>query len=333
MKKLRLGFIGCGGITRAHLADGLATFPDVEFVGWCDVNLKAATELASQHGGKPFAETGAMLDATSPDAVYIMLPPFAHGKAENAVLDRHLPFFVEKPIHIRFSEARKIARRAGKLGVITGVGYMNRFRAGIQRVKSLLQKQPLVMLYGGWIGGGPTVYESIWKWWVQKDKSGGQLLEQTTHTTDLALYLGGPVKEVFAVPVVKRLKRPPFFTIEDASMVTLRYASGAVGNLMSSVATRVGGDVYLTVLGTNFRADYAGWIHNLELQLPNQEKAQIPGEPKIFGLEDRAFIDSVRKGKPHPILATYQEGLAAAAIAEAAHQSFVTGKAIRISDL
>lgn len=333
MKKIRLAFIGCGGITRLHLEHGLAAFPDVEFAGWCDLNAEAAAELAKKHGGTPFTQAATMLDRCSPDAVYIMLPPFAHGEAEQEVLKRKLPFFVEKPIHLDYREASRFAREVRKLKLITGVGYMNRFRKGIQRVKSLLEKQPLVMLHGGWLGGGPTVYEGIWKWWVQKDKSGGQLLEQTTHTTDLALYLGGPVEEVYAAPVSKRFNRPDFFTIEDASMVTLRYASGAVGNLMSSVATRVGGGIHLTVYGTDFRADFAEWIHNLQLALPAGEKTNIPGEDKIFAFEDRAFIDAVRTGRRHPILASYEDGLAAAAIAEAAHQSFAKGKPIRIADL
>lgn len=49
--KVRLAFIGCGGVVAGHLDAGLKDFPDVEFVGWCDVNEGAANE--SMEIGKP----------------------------------------------------------------------------------------------------------------------------------------------------------------------------------------------------------------------------------------------------------------------------------------
>jgi myo-inositol 2-dehydrogenase / D-chiro-inositol 1-dehydrogenase len=333
MKKIRVGFIGCGGITQLHLKHGLAKFPDVEFAGWCDVNLDAANTLAKEHGGKAYKDFVEMLDDAKPDAVFIMLPPFTHGPAENAVIDRKIPFFVEKPIHLSFTEARKIAERVKKENIITGVGYMNRFRKGVQKVKSLLGDQPLVMLYGGWFRCAPEKYEGIWKWWVQKDKSGGQFWEQTTHTTDLALYFGGEVAEVHAVPITGREKRPDFFTIEDASLVTVRFKSGAAGTLFSSVCTKASIETGLTVHGTAFKAQFSEWIHNLDLNLAGGEKASLPGEENIFALEDRAFIDSVRDKNQHSVLASYEDGLAALAVAEAANRSFKTGKPVSVAEL
>lgn len=334
MNKLRLAFIGCGGITRAHLSHGLESFTDVEFVGWNDLNLEAAQQLAEKHGGRAFGSMTEMLDQTSPDAVYIMLPPFAHGEAERAVIERKIPFFVEKPIHLNFAEAREFSRRIAELKLITGVGYMNRFQPGVQKVKDILRTQPLVMLQGGWLTAVPAgELVGIWKWWVQKDKSGGQLVEQTTHTTDLALYLGGEITEVYAVPVTTPVQRPDYFTIEEGSMVSLRYKSGAVANIISSVATRVGGGVHLTCWGTDFRADFTGWAHDLALTLPESEAVSIQGEKEVFRLEDRAFLDSVRSGKQHPILASYEEGVAAAAVAEAANLSFASKVPVQVKQL
>lgn len=333
MTKLRLAFIGCGGITRAHLSHGLESFSDVEFVGWHDLDQQAAQQLAEKHGGHAFANAAEMLDKTSPDAVYIMLPPFAHGEAERAVLERKIPFFVEKPIHLNFKEAREFGRRIAELKLITGVGYMNRFQPGIQKVKEILRTQPLVMLHGGWLTAVPEELVGIWKWWVQKDKSGGQLVEQTTHTTDLALYLGGRITEVYAVPVTTPVQRPDYFTIEEGSMVSLRYESGAVANIISSVATRVGGGVHLTCWGTDFRADFTGWAHDLELKLSDTENVSIQGEKEVFRLEDRAFVDSVRSGQQHPTLASYKDGVAAAAVAEAANLSFASKKPVEVKQL
>lgn len=331
--KVRLAFIGCGGIVRSHLDHGLKDFEDVEFVGWCDLKEEAAEARREQVGGqgKIYTDAARMLDEVKPDAVYIMLPPYAHGPSEELVLERNLPFFVEKPVAIDLKTAERIAAAVKEKKLLTAVGYMNRYRKSVQRVRKLLQEQKPVIMHGGWIGGGPAQYSGIWQWWVQKDKSGGQFLEQTTHTIDLARYLFGEVVSVYAVAVRDRRERPEFFTIEDASMVQLAFANGAAANLYSSCSTPLGRGVSLTVWGTEMHAAFTGWEHSVTITRPGGEVITIPGEENIFSLEDRAFIDSVKAGENRGILATYEDGLKATAIACAANESMETGKVIRLS--
>lgn len=333
MEKVKLAFIGSGGIVRSHLDQGLKQFADVDFVGWCDLIEEVAAARREQVGGKGriYADAKQMLDETRPDAVYIMLPPFAHGAAEDLVLERRLPFFIEKPVAIDLPLAQRVAEGVARYGLITAVGYMNRYRESVQRVRQLLAQQTPVLLHGGWLGGGPQKYEGIWQWWVQKDKSGGQFLEQTTHTIDLARFLFGEVKSVYAVAVRGRRERPDFYTIEDASMVQMAFANGAAGNLYSSCSTSLGGGVSLTVWGTDLRAEFTGWDHSVKIHLPGQEASLIAGEPNIFAPEDRAFIDSVKAGRNTGILATYEDGLKATAIACAANDSMVSGKVIDLT--
>jgi myo-inositol 2-dehydrogenase/D-chiro-inositol 1-dehydrogenase len=331
-EKVRLGFIGSGGIVRSHLEQGLKDFPDVEFAAWCDLVPETAAARREQVGGQGEIYTDAreMLDEAKPDAVYIMLPPYAHGVAEDLVIERRIPFFVEKPVAIDLDTAKRVADGVTCHGLITAVGYMTRYRRSVQRVRQLLADQTPVLLHGGWMGGGPRTYEGIWKWWVQKEKSGGQFLEQTTHTIDLARYLFGDVAEVYAVAVRDRRPRPDFFTIEDASLVQLTFVNGAAGSLYSSCSTTLGGGVSLTAWGTDMRAEFTGWEHTVHIHLPGEEEITISGEADIFALEDRAFVDSVKAGKNVGILATYEDGLHATAIACAANESMVTGQVAEI---
>ena len=331
-QKVRLGFIGSGGIVRSHLEHGLKGFPDVTFAAWCDLDTETAAARREQVGGQGEIYTDAqqMLDEAKPDAVYIMLPPYAHGPAEDLVIDRRIPFFVEKPVAIDLDTAKRVAEGVARHDLITAVGYMTRYRRSVQRVHELMTTQTPVLLHGGWLSGGPRAYEGIWRWWVQKDKSGGQFLEQTTHTIDLARYLFGDVTQVYAVAVRDRKPRPDFFTIEDASLVQLTFANGAAGNLYSSCSTALGGGVSLTAWTTEMRAEFTGWEHTVHVFLPGDEQITIPGEADIFALEDRAFVDSVKAGENSGILATYEDGLHATAIACAANESMETGKVVEI---
>jgi len=332
-KKVKIAFIGCGGIASAHLAQGLKDFPDVDFVGCCDLIEERAVARREQagRGGEVFTDAARMLKKIKPDGVYILIPPYSHGEPEKVVLEHKLPFFIEKPVAIDMKTATTVADAVKKHKLITSVGYMNRYRKGVRRVKALLRKQKPVMLHGGWMGGGPDNYVGIWEWWVQKDKSGGQFLEQTTHTIDLARFLFGDVTHVYAVPVRNRRKRPHFYTIEDASMVQLTFANGAAGNLYSSCSTSVSGEgISLRAWATDMYAVFTGWEHSAGIHLPGGEHIEIPGEENIFALEDRAFIDSLKAGKNKGIMATYEDGLKATAIACAANESMKTGKVVRL---
>ena len=102
MKKLRVGFIGSGGMADAHLKGLVAPqFEDIEIAAFCDVVLERAQGQADkykEHGAVAFSSPQQMLSDAGLDACYILLPPFAHGDAERACIEANVPFLVEKPV-------------------------------------------------------------------------------------------------------------------------------------------------------------------------------------------------------------------------------------------
>lgn len=329
MAKVKLAFIGCGNIAKSHLSAGLKDFPDVEFVGWCDPSEAAAVARREQVGGqgKVYTDAAKMLADARPDAVFIMLPPHAHGEPEARVIKHKLPFLIEKPVVLDMAVGRSILRGVKKNNLITSVGYMNRYRRSVQRVKELVAKHVPVILHGGWLMGSPGKRDH---WWVRKDMSGGQFLEQTTHDTDLARYLFGDVANVYAVAIRDRNKHPAFFTIEDASMVQLTFTNGAAANLYSSISTPVDahGGIYLTLWTSGMQAEFSGWEHSVKIHLAGGEEISIRGEDDIFAVEDRAFVDAVKAGNSRSIFCTYEDGLKTASVACAANESMETGQPV-----
>lgn len=324
----RIAFVGAGGIADAHL-NGLGKHPEVKLVGFCDVNQSRAEEVAARYGARAFVDAAAMMEALSPDAIYFCLPPFAHG-AELEAVKRGIPFFVEKPVALDAGLAREIAAAVTEKNLLTSVGYMNRYRRGVQRVRKLLQNDPAILLLGGWIGpsprGGPG------RWWVQKDKSGGQFLEQVTHTVDLARYFCGEAVEVHAYAAMGFNQGVPSdYTIEDASVVNIRFASGAVANLWASCsANGGGGGVTLSVYAGQTTALFTGWEHTLRLMRTGEDTVEVRGESDIFAREDEAFIAAVRSGSAEGIRCTYPDGLKTLEISVAANRSMETGKPVAV---
>ena len=69
------------------------------------------------------------------DAVYICIPPFAHGDVEAAVIAAGLPFFVEKPLSLDIAAAEAIAREVQQRGLITAVGYHWRYLDTVEEAR------------------------------------------------------------------------------------------------------------------------------------------------------------------------------------------------------
>ncbi len=332
--KVRVAFVGSGGIARSHL-EGLVKFPDVELVGFCDVRAETAAETIQKFAPKAamFGTAVEVMDATKPDAVYLCLPPFGHGEAEREAIKRKIPFFVEKPIHLDYNDAKEISALVDKKNLLTCVGYMNRYRRGVQRVRELARKDKPILVHGGWIGGTPKPppgVTNIWSWWVTKEKSGGQLHEQSTHTFDIARYLCGDAKEVYTVAARGFVKDVAGYTNDDASHCVIRFKSGAIADIYSSCSTNQGGGINLNVYGGQFCAKFTGWEHSVKIERSKIESEEIKGEEKIFEIEDRVFIDAVKRNDKKAPLSNYADGLKTLRLTLAANESIVTGKPVAL---
>ena len=197
---------------------------------------------------------------------------------------------------------------------------------------------------GAWVGGPPVRKEGdyfannpIGLWWPIKEKSGGQFVEQVIHTVDLARYLGGEVAEVHAYAANGFNQKLPnliqSYNLDDAMVVSLKFESGAVGNLMSCCAAGAGGGgVFLNVWAAHHTARFTDWAHHAQIYTAGEKTPEeIKGDiEEIFPLEDRAFIDAVKTGDRSKILCTHADGARSTLLALAANESLETGRPVRV---
>jgi predicted dehydrogenase len=340
--KIRVGLIGCGGISGAHLPH-LSSSDDVELAAFCDVVVERAQKKADQFGGQVFDNAEEMLDKVELDAAYILIPTYAHGAPERACIAKGVPFLVEKPLGIDPADLRKLAKEVEDSGVIAMAGFMNRYRKSINRVRDILQNDPAILMDGAWIGGPPLVREGdyfsnapIGQWWPIKEKSGGQFVEQVIHTVDLVRYLGGEVEEVFAYAANGFNKKLPNlipnYNLDDAMVVSMKFAAGGVANIMSCCSAQANGGVFLNVWASEHTARFTDWAHHLQLFANGvKESEEIRGDiDDIFPTEDRVFINAVKTGDRSAIRCTHADGVRTTLLALAANESLETGKPVQV---
>src|SRR4051794_30629501 len=216
---LRVGLVGAGGVGARH-ARTLAGFPDVELAGICDPAPGARDALADELGVTAVDEVASLL-RRRPDAVWLCVPPFAHGDLELTVVAAGLPFFVEKPLAADLPTAERVARAVAAAGLPTATGYHWRHLDTVDRARAALDGSRVRMVDARWWGQAPPS-----AWWGRQDRSGGQVVEQATHVLDLARVLAGDVVEVAGLVAASTA---PGRDVPDATAAVLRFASGAVG--------------------------------------------------------------------------------------------------------
>ncbi len=325
---MRIAFIGTGGIARSH-ADGLAKREDTAFVGAYDAFAERAQAFVARYKGEAYTDLGEMLDRSKPDAAWVCMPPHVHGPAEMALIERRIPFLVEKPVSVSIDTARRILEQVERARVLAAAGYMNRYRRSINRAREITASDPAVLVHGGWIGGTPGV-----PWWRVKAESGGQIVEQTTHTFDIVRYVVGEPESVFAQGTRGFVKDMPNYDVEDASSVVIQFANGAVGNLMSCCANRSGGGgTHLTIACVNHMMVFTGWEHAAVIHKSRIEQEHIAGEPNVFELEDGAFIEAVKTGNAGLVKSPYSDAVKTLAFCLAANKSLETGAPVKVSTI
>ena len=309
---IRLGFVGLGGMMEVHLRH-LSAMKDVKLVAFCDTKKNVANTVAKRYGGKPYSDCADMYKQERLDAVYIAVPPNAHGKPELLALKRGIHLFIEKPIAADRDTATQIADAVSSSKCIASVGYQWRYLDIVQRARRVPAGKKPSLVLGWWLGGAPGV-----GWWRRKDLSGGQVVEQTTHIFDLVRYLCGEVSSVHATSSVGLMKEWKDATIEDSSTVTLVFENGAVGNISSTCVHGGFSKIGLLCICKDLSFECTGdKLRVTDMQCTHEYLRRV--DPYLA--ENEAFITAVANDNPVGILSPYEDALKTQLLTMAANEA------------
>jgi len=300
---VRIGYVGVGGMAGAHLGIH-RKWDDVEMVALCDINPDILARRASEfHVAKTYTDYREMLEKEELDAVYICVPPFAHADIEEHVAAKGCALFTEKPVCLRLEDALRKYEAIQKAGVINAVGYCCRYLNTVDAMLERVHDQKIELAEGHYMGGMPG---GPGHWWRQQAKSGGQLIEQTTHILDLALYVVGDVEAVGA-GFVTRTPVDETADVANASIVFLYYKNGCVGTITSACMLSMG---YKTPGLNLFAKDFILEFDygKMEVRTPSGRE-EVRTNVNMVELEDRAFLDAVWSKDGSSIRATYRDGV------------------------
>lgn len=334
-RRVKIAVIGTGRMGSVHVRNILQYIPEAELAAICDIRLEVAQAVADELGiERVVQDYHELLADPQIEAVLIAASTNAHDyiMKDAAAAGKHI--FCEKPLALELNKIDEALEAVEKAGVKLQVGFNRRFDKSFQKVREMVASGEL---------GRPCILHIM-----SRDPevpamefmrvSGGMFLDMTIHDFDMARFQIGEVDEIYAIGGVLVEPELNEFGDIDTSLVTLKFANGAVGAIDNSRQAVYGYDQRLEVFCTNGTA----------MAENERENVAVKGKPDGFHSsriphffmnryascyveEVRQFIECVRENKPTPV--SGEDGRAAVVLGYAAWKSFRENRPVKISEI
>jgi len=305
---LKIGLIGLGFMGNTHLENYLRLEKEgvpVKLVALCDMDpekLKGSSQagnIETVSGSVDFSQfnrytsVDEMLASEQLDAVDITLPTFLHEQVAVQCLNSGLHVLCEKPMALNAASCDNMIQAAERNGKQLLIGQCLRFWPAYVYLKETVESGKFGQATGGYFfrGGGTPTYGP---WLLQKEKSGGALMDMHVHDADMVNWLFGLPQ---AVSCLARNVLPG--SGYDIVSTNYAYPDGKVVN--AQVDWTLGGDFGFDM---GFRVNF----EKGNLVFKDGKLKVNPGdgagfEPELSGdmgyyFEQKYFAESLAGGRP-----------------------------------
>jgi UDP-N-acetyl-2-amino-2-deoxyglucuronate dehydrogenase len=342
-----LGFalLGCGRIAQRY-SDIFANkqLANARLVAVCDAQAARADKLATRHGVPAFSDFRKMMEAcrTEIDVVCILTESGKHAEnvIEIAPYGKHL--VVEKPMALTLEDADRMIAACDRASIKLFIVKQNRYNLPIRKLREALDSGRFGKIVMGttrvrWCRRQSYYDQDAWRGTWAYD--GGVFANQASHHVDLVQWcLGQPV----TVYATGRRALAKNIEVEDTGAAIVTFASGAIGVLEATTATRpVDLEGSLSILGENGTVVIGGFAANkltdwkFETPQPGDDEVFAKfseNPPNVYGFGHIAYlqhvVDAVMKGAPS--LVDGLEGRRSLELVIAIYESMATGEVIRL---
>lgn len=236
-RKIRFAIVGCGRISKNHIASISAHSDKTELVAVCDTNAAALTAAVTATGAAGFANVDSLLDQTNADIIVLTTPSGVHPDHAVKCASKGFHVLTEKPMATNWSDGLRMVRACEQAGVRLFVVKQNRRNATLQLLKNAVNDGRFGRLYMAtlnvfWQRPQVEYYDQA-KWRGTWLMDGGAFMNQASHYVDLLSWLVGPIESLHAY--TGTLARD--IEAEDTGVISVKWRSGAMGSINVTMLT------------------------------------------------------------------------------------------------
>jgi predicted dehydrogenase len=334
---INFALLGCGRIAKRH-ADLLGTgqIAGARLAAVCDSDPARAGKFSAQYGVPGYGSLDQLLAAPGIDAVSVLTPSGLHARHAIQVLGSGRHAVVEKPMALTLQDADAMIAAADLAGVHLFVVKQNRFNVPVRKARQALEAGRFGKLVLGsvrvrWCRDQDYYNQDAWRGTWALD--GGVVANQASHHVDMLSWFMGPVVSVHA----RGARALADIETEDTAVATLQFASGALGIVEATTATRPKDlEGSLSVLGSGGTVEIGGFAVNKIRHWAFVQTAPDDAEvmdrfsvnpPNVYGFGHQAYyehvVDCLENGTAP--LVDGREGRASLELIAAIYESMASG--------
>lgn len=227
-EKIRLGLIGAGNFVRSTMLPIMKETGLFEFRG---LATTGGVGGAQTNDGTPFGYTTnnyqELLSDPEIDLIAVSTQHNSHAKFVIEALKAGKNVYCEKPLCLTLDELTAIKEAYEQSEGELFVGLNRRHAPLIQQIKREMKTDQIPAVYD-FIGNAGFIPKDHWV--HDEAAGGGRILGEACHFVDLIQYLDGSHLEDLTVTAASNNAYP----MNDNVLITLRFASGAIGNIVYS---------------------------------------------------------------------------------------------------
>lgn len=196
MSRIGIGFIGCGGIHRAH-APHVLEHPDAFIACAMDVNEEALKKHQQDYGTECVTTSmEELLARDDVDAVVVCTPTGYHPDAVIAAARAGKHVLCEKPMAMSVAQCEEMAAACEEAGVILQLAFVRHYCNEWLKMREVIQSgmigRPVVWRSVSGGSGAPT------PWFFDRQLGGGPFIDGAVHNYDWARFTFGEPARVCA---------------------------------------------------------------------------------------------------------------------------------------
>lgn len=304
MSKVRTALVGCGKVGQIH-ATALQGLAEADFVAVCDRDRNRAGAYGERFGVRAFTDLAEMLKAARPQVILVCTPHPLHAESVVQAAQAGVSALVEKPLAASLADCDAMLTASRAAGTKLGVVSQRRLYESVQRMKAAIDAGkigvPILGVFSMFSWRDQAYYQSDpWrgKW---QTEGGGVLVNQSPHQLDLLQWFMGEIDQISGDWT--NLNHP-YIEVEDTALAMIRFKSGALGSVVTSLSQRPGIYTKVHIHGANGAsvgvetdrgATFIAGVSEIA-DPPLNDLWTIPGEEGLlptFQAEDRARFQQV----------------------------------------
>ncbi len=246
MKKVKIGFVGCGCISPIYLKNLTKMFKEVEIVGVCDLIRERAEKAVREYAlPKLYEDMYELFADPDVDIVLNITRPYEHYEVTKQALLHGKHVYSEKPLSPDLAEARELVALAKEKGLMLGGAPDTFMGAGIQTCRHLIDNGFIGTPIGGsasFVSRGPEDWHPDPEFVYQY--GGGPMFDMGPYYITALINLLGGVDSVCGMtqisyptrPILSEKKYGTVMNVEVPTYVmgTLRFTCGAIANVFTT---------------------------------------------------------------------------------------------------